>query len=80
LLAGSFNPKDQELGQRNYIDIFAQWDINKNFTVRGGVNNLFDRDPPITSQGNLPFYNGNTFPQTYDAGGRNIFINLNAKF
>jgi iron complex outermembrane receptor protein len=79
LLAGSFNPKDQELGRRNYFDIFAQWDINKNFTVRGGVNNLFDRDPPITSQGNLPYYNGNTFPQTYDIG-RNIFINVNAKF
>ena len=80
LLAGSPNDKDVNLGVRQYLDLFAQWDINKNFTLRGGVNNVLDRDPPITSQGNLPFFNGNTYPNVYDALGRNFFINVNAKF
>ena len=79
-LAGETNPPDKTLGTRNYIDLVAQWNINKNFTLRGGVNNVFDKDPPITSVGNLPYYNGNTFPQTYDALGRNFFINVTAKF
>jgi outer membrane receptor protein involved in Fe transport len=79
-LAGEFAPPDASLGSRNYFDLVAQWNINKNFTVRGGVNNVFDKDPPITSTGNLPYYNGNTFPQTYDALGRNFFLNVTAKF
>ena len=80
LAPGDFNPPDKTLGARNYIDLFANWQINKNFSVRGGVNNVFDKDPPITSIGNLPYYNGNTFPQTYDALGRNFFLNVTAKF
>jgi outer membrane receptor protein involved in Fe transport len=80
LLQGAPADKDLHLGTRNWFDIFAQWDINKNFSVRAGVNNLFDRDPPITSQGNLPFFNGNTYPNVYDSLGRNIFVNANAKF
>jgi outer membrane receptor protein involved in Fe transport len=79
-LTGTTNAPDKTLGTRNYIDLVAQWNINKNFTLRGGVNNVFDKDPPITSIGNLPQYNGNTFPQSYDALGRNFFINVTAKF
>ncbi|HEX7272205.1 MAG TPA: TonB-dependent receptor [Casimicrobiaceae bacterium] len=80
LLNGAFNPPDQTLGTRNYIDLFGQWAVTKNFTVRLGVNNVFDKDPPITSIGNLPYYNGNTYPQFYDTLGRNFFLNVTAKF
>jgi outer membrane receptor protein involved in Fe transport len=58
----------------------ASWNITKNWSVRGGVNNVFDKDPPITSIGNLPAFNGNTFPQGYDALGRMFFLNVTAKF
>ena len=34
----------------------------------------------ITSIGDLPYYNGNTYPQIYDALGRNFFLNVTAKF
>jgi len=27
-----------------------------------------------------PFGNGNTYPQVYDALGRNLFLNVTAKF
>ncbi len=50
-------------------------------TLRIGVNNIFDRDPPLISQASLGgFGNGNVFPGTYDYLGRNIFINLSADF
>ena len=51
--------------------------------VRAGVNNVLDKDPPITS-GTLAdpsiFGNGNTFPQVYDSLGRLFFLNVTAKF
>jgi iron complex outermembrane receptor protein len=54
--------------------------VRKNFTLRGGVSNVFGRDPPLVSQSAPPFGNGNTFPQAYDALGRNFFVNEQAKF
>ena len=48
---------------------------------RSGVNNVFDKDPPLISQSNLGgFGNGNTFPGTYDQLGRYVFVNLTADF
>jgi iron complex outermembrane recepter protein len=79
-LTGSFNAPDKTLGARDYFDLVASWNATKNFTVRGGVNNVLDKDPPITSIGNLPAFNGNTFPQGYDALGRMFFLNVTAKF
>jgi iron complex outermembrane receptor protein len=83
-LAGtSYTPIESKLGSRNYIDLVATWQINKNFLVRGGVNNVFDKDPPITSTtfSDPSFFgNGNTFPQIYDALGRLFFLNVTAKF
>ena len=38
-----------------------------------GINNVLDEDPPITSAVGTTG-NGNTFPQTYDALGRWIFL------
>jgi outer membrane receptor protein involved in Fe transport len=45
-------------------------------TLRLGVNNIFDKDPPIIGASTLPgppAGNGNTFPQVYDSLGRYIF-------
>ena len=58
--------------------------INKQFTLWAGVNNVFDRDPPIAGSssgvGPTSSDNGNTFPQLYDALGRRVFLSLTAKF
>lgn len=74
--------KNAKLGERSYFDIFGQWIINKNFSILAGVNNVTDRDPPLSENGigQLPFWNGNTFPQIYDTLGRNFFLNVQAKF
>jgi iron complex outermembrane receptor protein len=90
LLAGLNPLTDQVLPKRDYFDLAASWTINKTFTVRGGINNIFDVDPPIvsgTATATLPaladpsiFGNGNTFPQMYDTLGRLMWVNLTMKF
>ena len=56
-------------------------DVFKDFTLRAGINNLFDKDPPAIAQGLLSsFGNGNTYPGVYDPLGRMIFVGLTAKF
>jgi len=74
---------DAHLPSRDYFDVAFMWTINKTFSLRGGVNNIFDKDPPIVSNANSgPAIGGNggTFPQTYDALGRLVFMNLTMKF
>jgi iron complex outermembrane receptor protein len=63
----------------SYLDIAGSWNIGKGLTLRGGVNNVFDRDPPL-SIGLAPWANGNTFAQVYDSLGRHVFLALTAKF
>ena len=77
-------PNEAKLGERDWLDLALSWYITKQFTLWVGVNNVFDRDPPLvpTSDGIGPTSsnNGNTFPQFYDSLGRRFFISLTAKF
>lgn len=80
-LAGPVQSVEKTLGSRNYFDLAGSYAVTKQITLRAGINNLFDKDPPITTvSGPSIFGNGNTFPQVYDALGRRVFLNLNAKF
>lgn len=68
-----------ELGARSYIDLAASWDINDKMTVRGGINNIFDQDPPLVDTG----WSGPGTPNTwgpYDTLGRQIFVSATARF
>lgn len=80
LLNGPVAGADLSLGERNYFDIAATWAISKQLTFRAGINNLFDKDPPLSGQISGVVGNGNTYPQVYDALGRRIFLNLTASF
>ncbi len=82
LLAGDFEPITEKLAARDYIDLAASWIVNRHLTVRAGVNNVFDKDPPITdsSIAGPPYGNGNTYPQVYDALGRRVFMSATMKF
>jgi outer membrane receptor protein involved in Fe transport len=73
---------DRVLGSRDYFDLSASWTMRDNLNFRAGVNNLFDKDPPLTGSSNCPTgpCNGNTWPQVYDAFGRYMFIGLTADF
>jgi len=63
----------------SYFDLAANWNINEKLAVRAGVNNIFDRNPPLISNtivgGALP----NSYP-SYDLLGRHMFVALTARF
>jgi len=76
---GSDLPILHTFGARDYLDLAVTWNAMKRVTFRAGVNNLFDRDPPIGTTG-APFGNGNTYPQVYDALGRKFFVGTTVNF
>jgi iron complex outermembrane receptor protein len=82
LLNGSFAPIDKELGERDYLDLAASWNVTKQLTISGGIDNILDKDPPIVSSSiaTAPFGNGNTYPQVYDSLGRKLFISFQYRF
>lgn len=82
LLNGAINDIDKTLAAREYFDISGSWSVTKQLTLRGGINNLLDKDPPIMNQTSQAavFGNGNTYPQVYDTLGRRVFINATYKF
>ena len=59
-----------------YWDLRGSWNINDTLSVRGGVNNLFNEEPPLYS----PNIQSNTDPSTFDVLGRRYFIGLTARF
>ena len=78
-------PSDAHIPAYNYLDLSGEWRIRDRITMHAGVNNVFDKDPPILDSNAFgiaapPFGNGNTFPQVYDALGRTIFIGITADF
>jgi outer membrane receptor protein involved in Fe transport len=76
---------DAHLKAMNYLDLTGSFSVSAepaNLTLRVGINNLTDEEPPIVGQSTaLPvFVSGNTFPQIYDALGRYVFFNVTADF
>ena len=74
------NAVDRLLAQRDYLDLAATYTFKRNYSIMLGINNVFDRDPPLTSQLATGLGNGNTYPSTYDAMGRRIFLSASARF
>ena len=72
---------EKNLPAQNYIDLTANFTVHNNLNVRVGVQNVFDKDPPLIGT-NCPgtSCNGNTFPQAYDALGRYMYVGLTADF
>jgi outer membrane receptor protein involved in Fe transport len=61
-----------DLPSTDYFDLAALWYPTDSVSLRFGINNLFDEDPPI-----CPCADGNTFPGAYDALGRYVFAGIN---
>jgi outer membrane receptor protein involved in Fe transport len=70
---------DYELGSRSYMDLAFSWAATDAATIRLGINNVLDKDPPLSSAVGTTG-NGNTYPQTYDAMGRWIFMRAQVMF
>jgi outer membrane receptor protein involved in Fe transport len=79
---GGISSSDAAIKAYNYLDLSAAIKVADKITFRVGVNNVFDKDPPVIGGTNLPGVagNGNTFPQVYDSLGRFIFGQLTAQF
>ncbi|SDH03869.1 TonB-dependent Receptor Plug Domain [Duganella sp. OV458] len=84
LLGGAAPAKiEDHLASRSYFDLNLQYPLTKKITLSAGINNLFDKDPPLVSTNVTAaagFANGNTYPQVYDSLGRFIYMNVTARF
>lgn len=81
---GSVNTQNENgsnFSSVDYLDLSTAWAASDNFTLRGGINNVFDKEPPRTiGAGAGIFGNGNTFPGVYDALGRYAFLGFTVDF
>ena len=64
----------------DYFYLSARFKASDNMTFTMSVQNLLDKDPPLTGNnaGSTTFNSGNTFPSSYDALGRRYSVT--AKF
>lgn len=72
----NFNNREQVLSAVNYFDLNTSLKVNELLTLRAGVINLTDRQPPVYS----PSIAANTDPSTYDLVGRRFHVGLTARF
>ena len=77
----------EDLGSNNidfdaetYWDLTAEWSAAGNYIFTGGIANLLDTDPQVSSDAGTAPGNGNTFPAFFDALGRYVFVNLGVSF
>lgn len=66
------------IGSYNYIDLSGTASFTENLELTLGINNIFDKEPPITGATLAPI-NANS-PGGYDQLGRYIFSSINLKF
>jgi outer membrane receptor protein involved in Fe transport len=71
------NPGDTHMDSRSYFDLAFTARMAQKLNLRLGVNNIFDKDPPV--QG-LAQGNGNTYPQMFDSMGRYLFAGFTVDF
>ncbi|MNC99853.1 TonB dependent receptor [compost metagenome] len=67
------------LPAEDYFDLAANWVITDKAALTLGINNVLDDNPSITASVGTTG-NGNTFPQTYDALGRYVFLRATLDF
>ncbi|MGQ7828434.1 TonB-dependent receptor domain-containing protein [Altererythrobacter sp. Z27] len=64
------------VGSINYIDLAFGYDIDERLSINVGVNNLFDKKPPIIGS---DAEQANTLPSFYDVLGRDFFVSARLK-
>jgi iron complex outermembrane receptor protein len=83
VIAANGPPPDANIPNISYLDLRVAYTWDQ-ITVRAGVNNVLDKDPPIidtiNSGGNQIYAESNTFPSVYDTAGRYLFVNVTVDF
>ena len=81
LARGTIYAVDAHVPSFDYFDLDAGLDIGSHVSLRAGVNNLFDKRPPIIGfNANPLLVNGNMLATTYDTYGRYLFVGLTARY
>ena len=70
---------DRTLPAESYFDLAANWAVTDKAGVTLGINNVLDDNPSLSEQVGTTG-NGNTYPQTYDALGRYVFLRATVDF
>ena len=75
---------------QNYFDLAATFTLLDRINLRAGINNLLDNDPPLVTSGSGSIggtnlcpagpCNGNTYPGTWDALGRYVWLGATIDF
>ena len=69
---------------QSYFDLAGTFTVGDHYNLRLGVNNIFDRNPPLFSNANgacaVAVCNGNTYGGTYDTLGRFFFAGATLNF
>lgn len=65
----------------DYLDVASVINVNEHVQLSVGINNVFDKDPPLLASGGKTVgptgpLNGNTFNGIYDSLGRYMFMNI----
>jgi len=76
---GGFNTFNARIPAFNYLDLAATWNFRDSLQLRGGVNNVLDKDPPIVTNEIISGGSANTY-SVYDILGRQLFVAVTAKF
>lgn len=67
----------ERIGGYDLIDLSFSVDVTKAMSFSFGVNNVFDKKPPILGDNQEQT---NTYPLTYDVLGRDFFVSANVRF
>ena len=83
-LAGDVPVLGAQIKAQSYFDLASTFTVADHYNLRLGVNNVFDRNPPLVtaSLGSCPAgpCNGNTYPGTWDGLGRYIYLGATLNF
>ena len=84
VLGGPVVQLGRKVKAQNYFDLATTFDIGDHYNLRLGVNNIFDRDPPLFPNARgacaVATCNGNTYGGTYDALGRYLYAGVTLDF
>lgn len=74
------NTTIQPTRQYNLFNLSAGWEFSPNISMLFGVDNLFDRQPPVVgAQPGVTDGAGSTNPSVYDVLGRRYYLSVKAK-
>ena len=88
-LAGNFYNFSSRIAAQSTFDLALTANIGDSLSMRLGVNNLLDKEPPLVTSGSGRFgqsacagvvCNGNTYPGSYDSLGRYLYAGVTLDF